>query len=223
MARLVNFRGPSHQHSHTRLSQWMPMNGLKPLKKTSSCAVQQQRDGFVHLTLARGTCIWLVGCICWCTWGARQYKLARIQDCILFASCTPRHYKNEEGRISRLEARVYVCERVRYSFHSTIPLRPWWRGHGWNETGQFSEWTGLCARSSWFQEFPWMVNKALVLENHRGAMERKRKQERQHQSSSKSRLWIGSSSAGPVFHPVQQQQQQITQFQPRFQLAGQGF
>jgi hypothetical protein len=68
-----------------------------------------------------------------------------------------------------------------------------------------------------------MVNKALVLENHRGAMERKRKQERQHQSSSKSRLWIGSSSAGPVFHPVQQQQQQITQFQPRFQLVGQGF
>jgi PHD/YefM family antitoxin component YafN of YafNO toxin-antitoxin module len=39
-----------------------------------------------------------------------------------------------------------------------------------------------------FENFQDMVNKALVLENHRGAMERKRKQERQHQSSSHSRL-----------------------------------
>jgi hypothetical protein len=39
-----------------------------------------------------------------------------------------------------------------------------------------------------FENFQGMVNKALVLENHRGAMERKRKQERQHQSSSHSRL-----------------------------------
>jgi hypothetical protein len=27
-----SFRGPSHQHFHTLLSQWMPMTGLKPLK-----------------------------------------------------------------------------------------------------------------------------------------------------------------------------------------------
>jgi hypothetical protein len=39
-----------------------------------------------------------------------------------------------------------------------------------------------------FKNFQDMVNKALVLENHRGAMERKRKQERQHQASSSSRL-----------------------------------
>jgi hypothetical protein len=56
-----------------------------------------------------------------------------------------------------------------------------------------------------FKNFQGMVNKALVLENRHGAMECKRKQEHQHQhqASSNSRLWIGSSSAGPVFHPVQ--------------------
>jgi hypothetical protein len=50
-----------------------------------------------------------------------------------------------------------------------------------------------------FKNFQGMVNKALVLENHCGAMERKRKQERQHQTSSNARLRIGSSSAGTVF------------------------
>jgi hypothetical protein len=59
-----------------------------------------------------------------------------------------------------------------------------------------------------FENFQDMVNKALVLENRRGAMERKRKQECQHQASSNSRFCIGSSSAGLVFRPVQQQQQQ---------------
>jgi hypothetical protein len=54
-----------------------------------------------------------------------------------------------------------------------------------------------------FENFHDMVNKALVLENCRGAMEQKRKQERRHQASSNSRLWIGSSSACPMFHPVQ--------------------
>jgi hypothetical protein len=54
-----------------------------------------------------------------------------------------------------------------------------------------------------FENFQGMVNKALVLENHRGAMERKRKQERQHQSSSNFRLRIGPSSIDPVFQPVQ--------------------
>jgi hypothetical protein len=54
-----------------------------------------------------------------------------------------------------------------------------------------------------FKNFQGMVNKALVLENRHGAMECKRKQEHQHQASSNSRLWIGSSSSGPVFHPVQ--------------------
>jgi hypothetical protein len=54
-----------------------------------------------------------------------------------------------------------------------------------------------------FKNFPGMVNKALVLENHRGAMERKRKQEHQHQSNSNYKLQIGSSFADPVFHLVQ--------------------
>jgi hypothetical protein len=32
------------------------------------------------------------------------------EDCISSTSRTPRHYQDEEERISRLEARVYVCE-----------------------------------------------------------------------------------------------------------------
>jgi TPP-dependent indolepyruvate ferredoxin oxidoreductase alpha subunit len=39
-----------------------------------------------------------------------------------------------------------------------------------------------------FENFRGMVNKALVLENCRGAMERKGKQERLHQATSNSRL-----------------------------------
>jgi hypothetical protein len=62
-----------------------------------------------------------------------------------------------------------------------------------------------------------MVNKALVLENHRGVMERKHKLVHQHQSGSSSRLRVATSSARPVFHPAQ------PQFQPRLQAAGQGF
>jgi hypothetical protein len=50
-----------------------------------------------------------------------------------------------------------------------------------------------------FENFQGMLNKALMLENCHGAMERKRKQEHQHQSNSNSKLWIGLSSAGPVF------------------------
>jgi hypothetical protein len=61
------------------------------------------------------------------------------------------------------------------------------------------------------------VNKALVLENHRGVMERKRKLVHQHQPGSSSRPHVATSFAGPVFHPAQ------PQFQPRPQAAGQGF
>jgi hypothetical protein len=48
-----------------------------------------------------------------------------------------------------------------------------------------------------------MVNKALVLENHRGVIERKRKLVRQHQPSSSSVPRVATYSAGPVFHPAQ--------------------
>jgi hypothetical protein len=68
-----------------------------------------------------------------------------------------------------------------------------------------------------FENFQGMVNKALVLENHRGVMEHKRKLVRQHQLGSSSRPRVAISSAGPVFHPAQ------LQFQPRPQAAGQGF
>jgi hypothetical protein len=62
-----------------------------------------------------------------------------------------------------------------------------------------------------------MVNKALVLENHRGVMERKRKLVHQYQAGSSSRLRVATSLAGHVFHPAQ------PQFQPRPQAAGQEF
>ncbi len=60
-----------------------------------------------------------------------------------------------------------------------------------------------------FENFQGMVNKALVLENHRGMMECKRKLVRQHQLGSSSWPCITMPSAGPVFHPAQ------PQFQPR--------
>jgi hypothetical protein len=48
-----------------------------------------------------------------------------------------------------------------------------------------------------------MVNKDLVLENHRGRMEHKRKLVHQHQSGSSSRPRAATSSAKPVFRPAQ--------------------
>jgi hypothetical protein len=54
-----------------------------------------------------------------------------------------------------------------------------------------------------FENFQGMVNTALVLENHRGMMERKHKLVRQHQPSSSSMPRVGTSSAGPVFRPAQ--------------------
>jgi hypothetical protein len=68
-----------------------------------------------------------------------------------------------------------------------------------------------------FENFQGMVNKALVLENRRALMERKRKLVRQHQSSNSFRPHVAMSSAGLVSYPAQ------PQFQPRLQAAGQGF
>jgi hypothetical protein len=60
-------------------------------------------------------------------------------------------------------------------------------------------------------------NKALMLENCRGVMERKRKLVRQHQSGSSSRPRVAMSLGGCVFCPAQ------PQFQPRPQATRQGF
>jgi hypothetical protein len=43
-----------------------------------------------------------------------------------------------------------------------------------------------------------MVNKALVLENHGGILDRKRKQDHQGQSSNNSRSLVGMPFAGPI-------------------------
>jgi hypothetical protein len=50
-----------------------------------------------------------------------------------------------------------------------------------------------------FENFQGMVNKTLVLENHRGVMERKSKLVCQHQLSNSSKPCVAASSAGPVF------------------------
>jgi hypothetical protein len=68
-----------------------------------------------------------------------------------------------------------------------------------------------------FENFQGMVNKALVLEKHRGVMECKHKLVSQHQPSSSSKPRVATSSVGPMFHPSQ------VQFQPRLQAARQGF
>jgi PHD/YefM family antitoxin component YafN of YafNO toxin-antitoxin module len=52
-----------------------------------------------------------------------------------------------------------------------------------------------------FENFQGMVNKAPMLENHKGVMERKHKLVRQHQDSS-FRPHVGPPSAEPMFHPA---------------------
>jgi hypothetical protein len=49
------------------------------------------------------------------------------------------------------------------------------------------------------ENFQGMVNEALLLENHRGVTECKRRQVRQHHSGSSSRPRVSTSSAGPIF------------------------
>jgi hypothetical protein len=68
-----------------------------------------------------------------------------------------------------------------------------------------------------FINFQDMVDKALVLENQRGIMERKRKMQRTGSHGRNTRFCVGSSSQGPVFLPGQQSGQ------PRVKAASQGF
>jgi hypothetical protein len=56
-----------------------------------------------------------------------------------------------------------------------------------------------------FENLQGMVNKALVPDNYRGVMERKRKLVHQHQLGSSSRPRVATFSAGPVFCPAQSQ------------------
>jgi hypothetical protein len=53
-----------------------------------------------------------------------------------------------------------------------------------------------------FENFQGMLNKALVLENRRVLMERKRKLVHQHQPSCSSRPCVTTPSTGPVFRPA---------------------
>jgi hypothetical protein len=66
-----------------------------------------------------------------------------------------------------------------------------------------------------FENFQGMVKKTLVLENHRGVMERKRKLVHQHQPG--SRPSVATPSAGPMFRPAQ------PLLQPMPWVAGQGY
>jgi hypothetical protein len=74
------------------------------------------------------------------------------------------------------------------------------------------------ALEAWdFKNFQGMVNKALVLENRRGMMERKHKLVCQHQPRSSSKPCVATPSAGPVFRPAQ------PLFQPKLQVARHGY
>jgi hypothetical protein len=53
-----------------------------------------------------------------------------------------------------------------------------------------------------FENFQGMVNKALVLKNHRGVMKHKHKLVRQQQLGSCSRPCVGPPSVGLVFRPA---------------------
>jgi hypothetical protein len=68
-----------------------------------------------------------------------------------------------------------------------------------------------------FENFQEMVNKTLMLENHRGMMEHKCKLVRPHQPGNSSRPRVTTPLAGPVFRPAQ------PLFQSRPQVAGQGY
>jgi hypothetical protein len=68
-----------------------------------------------------------------------------------------------------------------------------------------------------FIKFQDMVDKALVHENRRGIMERKRKMQCTGPQGSNTGIHVGSSSQGPNFYPGQQIGQ------PRMQAMGQGF
>jgi hypothetical protein len=71
--------------------------------------------------------------------------------------------------------------------------------------------------AQYFENFQGIVNKALVLENRIGVMQRKSKLVHQHQPGSSSWPRVATPSTGPVFHPAQ----------PLFHLkppeAGQGY
>jgi hypothetical protein len=62
-----------------------------------------------------------------------------------------------------------------------------------------------------FEIFQTIIDKALVLENRRGILSSKHKQEHQSQQSSNSRPQIRYSPTRPTFRPVQQSAQQMPQ------------
>jgi hypothetical protein len=72
-----------------------------------------------------------------------------------------------------------------------------------------------------YENFQDMVNKALVLENRRSIMDRKRKQERQGRRNNNSRPRVGIPSVEPIQRTPQQEPR--TQFQHRLQKTMQGF
>jgi hypothetical protein len=64
-------------------------------------------------------------------------------------------------------------------------------------------WLAYALEAQDFENFQGMVNKDLVLENHRGVMEHKRKLVRQHQPGNRSRPCVATPLAGLVFRPAQ--------------------
>jgi hypothetical protein len=85
-------------------------------------------------------------------------------------------YQAKQG-VSRSETWVHVCERVHHQVHSTVSLCP----HEVNTyekkqecfLNDLNDGLAYALEAQDFENFQGMVNKALVLENHRDVMERK--------------------------------------------------
>jgi hypothetical protein len=132
----------------------------------------------------------------------------------------PRGYQTGEGvsgsKLGSMSVNEYVTKFTQLSRYAPHEVDTEKKKHGYflNRLND-----GLAyALEAWdFVNFQGMVNKVLVLENHRGVMEHKHKLVHQHQSGSSSRPCVATSSTRPVFHSAQ------PQFQTKPQVVGQGF
>jgi hypothetical protein len=152
-----------------------------------------------------------VGCLCGSPC-ALEHQLAEIRSCFQCTSCSPRSDQAEEERVSTNEYVTKFTQLSRYAPHEvdTDEKKHECFLNGLNHGLAYS----LEAQD--FENFQGMVNKALVLESHRGMMEHKRKLVHQHQPGSSSRPCVAMPSAGPMFYLAQ------PLFQPKPQVGGQG-
>jgi hypothetical protein len=119
--------------------------------------------------------------------------LAGIQDCILYASRTPRHHQEikkkefKDLKQGSMSVSKYVTRFTQLSHYAPGDVDTYEKKQDFFLNG-LNDGLAYELEDRDFDNFQGMVNKVLVLESRHGAMERKRNQERQHQSNSSSRL-----------------------------------